>query len=616
MRTLSLIVVLSLTSALIPHAHAETLTAHITLDTASRAIMVESDSPGVPTVEWLAAEGAGFSGLVPELQSPTRINGWSETASYLTGGGWLPKASDADAADADQIHQHDITVTVPASDRVAVTGHILHDRVTGDQREVRFAFEGPSSDLGIFVGSYEVGQGDHALVALRTYLQPEDHALSAQYLEASARYIDRFSAEIGDFPYSEFSVVSAPIPVGLGFAGATYIGQSILPRSYMTGRSLAHEVLHNWWGNAVRVDYASGNWSEGLTTFMADYGLAEDDGALAGQQMRMDWLRKLALIEADQMKPLASFISASHDRGEQGEGYGKAAMVFHMLRSELGHTQFYDGLRQFYRSNNGREAGWADLQQAFEQVSERDLSQFFAQWINRAGLPRLQLLAAAPTGADQLTLTLAQDADAAPYDLLVPVLVETSDGPEHHSLRLTKAEQQYDLTLNAPALSVHVDPAFDLARWPATQELSPTLDNAFAASGFNAALAAPEAADAAKARALLEEMLNVDLVWGAEAPHPVDLIFGTTQDVADHYVVETGHAFPYATDGAARAWLERGEGEQLRLYISADDLEDAAAQMRFLGYYGSKSYVSFENASGHTFGVLPSDKSALRVVFE
>ena len=44
----------------------------------------------------------------------------------------------------------------------------------------------------------------------------------------------------------------------------------------MQERSLAHEVLHAWWGNAVAVDYERGNWSEALTTFMADYALAEE----------------------------------------------------------------------------------------------------------------------------------------------------------------------------------------------------------------------------------------------------------------------------------------------------------------------------------------------------
>ena len=35
--------------------------------------------------------------------------------------------------------------------------------------------------------------------------------------------------------------------------------------------SLGHEIAHCWWGNGVYVDYEKGNWSEGLTTYVADY---------------------------------------------------------------------------------------------------------------------------------------------------------------------------------------------------------------------------------------------------------------------------------------------------------------------------------------------------------
>ncbi|MBO9477508.1 hypothetical protein J7382_08190 [Shimia sp. R11_0] len=588
---------------------AEPNTAQITLDTATGAITITSEQADAPTVDWLTDGGTHFSGQLPELQSPTRINGWSEEASYLTGGGWLPKP-----ADGTENGPHDITITVPATDQVAVTGTILEDRIEEDQRHLRFTFSGPATSLGIFAGRYQLQerphQGQNAPISLRTYFHSEEAGLSDTYLRASGHYIDRFEAQIGPYPYAAFSVVSAPIPVGLGFAGLTYVGRSILPHDYMSERSLAHEILHSWWGNAVRVDYDAGNWSEGLTTFMADYGLAEDKGADVARQMRMDWLRQLALIAPEDMKPLTAFRSASHQSGGQGEGYGKAALVFHMLRSELGTEMFYAGLRQFYQDNIHKEASWAELQTAFETASARDLSPFFEQWLTRASLPRLHL-SDSHVGADgALYVTLSQEGPV--YDLQVPVVVETEAGRDTHTLRLSENTQSYALPLKGTPVAVHVDPDFDLARWPAQDELSPTLDNAFAGSGFNAALAAPDAEDAAQTRAILEDTLTVTLDWSPERPHDIDLIFGTTAQVDAFYTAKKGHAFPHAKDGAARVWLEKENNGQMTLYISADDLEDAAAQMRFLGYYGSKSYVSFENGSGHTHGVMPSQNSALR----
>ena len=54
---------------------------------------------------------------------------------------------------------------------------------------------------------------------------------------------------------------------------------------FIRASSLGHEVLHNWWGNGVLVDYARGNWSEGLTTFMADYAYKSEESAAAAREM-------------------------------------------------------------------------------------------------------------------------------------------------------------------------------------------------------------------------------------------------------------------------------------------------------------------------------------------
>jgi len=60
--------------------------------------------------------------------------------------------------------------------------------------------------------------------------------------------------------------------------------------------SLGHEVLHNWWGNGVYVDWERGNWCEGLTTFMADYAYKEEEGESAAREMRLV-LGDLAVVE-------------------------------------------------------------------------------------------------------------------------------------------------------------------------------------------------------------------------------------------------------------------------------------------------------------------------------
>ncbi|MBF0375426.1 MAG: M1 family peptidase, partial [Alphaproteobacteria bacterium] len=235
----------------------------------------------------------------------------------------------------------------------------------------------------------------------------------------------------------------------------------MLPRSFVRDRSLAHEILHDWWGNGVFVDRASGNWAEGLTTLMADHDLA---GEPAGAAMRLAWLRDFAALPAERDLALSAFVAKEHDAA-QVVGYGKAAMVFHMLRDRLGAETFQRGLTLFWDRHRFQEAGWSDLRGAFEAASGADLSVFMDQWLNRPGAPAVCLASAEPT-PDGARIVLAQ---AEPYwDLVVPVVV----GEARHLVPLAGARAE---ALLPGTGAVALDPRHDLFRKLAPGEAPPIL---------------------------------------------------------------------------------------------------------------------------------------------
>ena len=43
-------------------------------------------------------------------------------------------------------------------------------------------------------------------------------------------------------------------------ASLTLLGPRVIRLPFIFKSSYPHEILHNWWGNGVYVDYASGNW--------------------------------------------------------------------------------------------------------------------------------------------------------------------------------------------------------------------------------------------------------------------------------------------------------------------------------------------------------------------
>ena len=115
----------------------------------------------------------------------------------------------------------------------------------------------------------------------------------------------------------------------------TLLGPQIIRFPFILSSSYPHEILHNWWGNSVFVDYASGNWCEGLTAYMADHLIQEQRGQ--GEEYRRDTLQKYRELRAATGATSRSPSSArATARRPRRSGYGKTLMVFHMLRQRIG----------------------------------------------------------------------------------------------------------------------------------------------------------------------------------------------------------------------------------------------------------------------------------------
>ncbi len=163
-------------------------------------------------------------------------------------------------------------------------------------------------------------------------------ALAGKYLEATAQYVEMYRDLIGPYPYGKFALVENFWETGYGMPSFTLLGPTVIRFPFILHSSYPHEILHNWWGNSVFVDYESGNWCEGLTAYLADHLIKEQRGQ--GAEYRRDALQKYRnyVQEGDDF-PLSEFRSR-HSAATEAVGYGKTLMVFHMLRRQLGDEVF------------------------------------------------------------------------------------------------------------------------------------------------------------------------------------------------------------------------------------------------------------------------------------
>jgi hypothetical protein len=300
------------------------------------------------------------------------------------GAGWYPAPSSTP-------HSRSVQVAAPAGTEAVTAGRRVSRGTVGGVSHSSWEEAWPVGGLSLCAGPYRIEERRVAGVDLYTYFYPDNASLASSYLDAAAKYLNFYSDLFGPYPFEKFAVVENFFPTGYGFPSFTLLGSSIIRLPFIIDTSFPHEIAHSWWGNAIQVDQSEGNWSEGLVTYLADYLLKERRSAAEGRDYRLQFLADYAaLVAPDNDFPLSGFTSRV-DPASRAIGYGKGAMVFHMIRNEIGDRAFFGALREICRERLYRSATWGDFERAFSRSSGRDLSSFMKQWLTRPGGPRLAL---------------------------------------------------------------------------------------------------------------------------------------------------------------------------------------------------------------------------------
>ena len=505
-------------------------------------------------------------------------------------------------------------LSLPAGQRGLVPGDLREETMATSpaaRTVATFEMRMPSDGIDLMAGPYVVDERiverpSGGPLRLRTYFTEAIQTLAKDYLDDSQRYLERYSKEIGAYPFASFSVVASPLPTGFGMPTLTYIGEAVLRLPFIRASSLGHEVLHNWWGNGVLVDYAAGNWSEGLTTFMADYAYKEEVSADAAREMRLGWLRDFAALPQGAAKPLTEFRSRAHG-ADAATGYGKAAMLFVMLRDLIGRAAFEQGVRGLWSHYRFREASWNDLRKAFEAASGRDLSVFFMQWLERAGAPVLRVASARARGSD-VEVTLEQSAP--PYLLHVPLELVGGAQTLTRDVAFSRARETLRIEGAASASAVRLDPDLRLWRRLDPQALPPILREWILARAPHYAVVTPSDDVRAAAERLAQRLFESP----ARPAEPADgdkaplLIVGLYADV-DTALARLGlppRPAQVARSGSARVWtIPRAPYNTPIAVVSARDAEALAALERPLPHYGAQSWLVFDGRRALARGVWP-----------
>jgi hypothetical protein len=411
---------------------------------------------------------------------------------YLSGASrWFPRIDDG-------LVSFSLEVDLPTGWLAVSQGERSVRASRAGRSVVRWVERQPQDDIVLVANRFHVYQRDTRHAGALAFLLRPERELADRYLDATARYLDLYSRLIGPYPYAKFALVENFWETGYGLASFTLLGSRVVRLPFIIDTSYPHEILHNWWGNGVYVDYASGNWSEGLTAYLADYLIQEQRGR--GVEQRRSALQKYRNYVGGEKDFALREFRAKHSEASEAVGYNKALMFFHMLRRRLADRVFIDGLRQFYTEQRFRVASYSDLQAAFEAVTGLALQQDFDQWVTRVGAPALRVrdVHVEETGSGyRLTARLEQSQDGPAYRLQVPVAVqlEGRDDALRYALSMYEKTLEVSLTFDMRPLRFAVDAEFDLFRRLDAAEIPPALGELFGSGEalFVLPAAAPDA---------------------------------------------------------------------------------------------------------------------------
>lgn len=356
------------------------------------------------------------------------------------------------------------------------------DQKSGDGATVtRWNSPEPQEEIYLVAGRFTEFLRPAGKTATMVFLREPDSGIASKYLDATAGYLSLYEKLIGPYPYKKFALVENFWETGFGMPSFTLLGPTIIRLPFIINTSYPHEILHSWWGNCVFPEYGKGNWSEGLTAYLADHLLKEQQGQ--GAEYRLTTLQKYAdYVREGRDFPLTRFTSR-HSSATEAVGYGKSLLFFHMLRLEMGDRAFIDGLRLFYGRHRFSTASWEDLRASFETASGKKLAAEFGQWLRRPGAPELRLERASalqPGGGHAVRFRVRQEQGGTPYRLHIPLAV-TLEGDQQAfqaAVFLSGRSQTYTLEVPGRPLRIDLDPEFDVFRRLSRDEIPPAISQA------------------------------------------------------------------------------------------------------------------------------------------
>jgi hypothetical protein len=398
---------------------------------------------GVPTLATSSASGIDFV----QVHDPV--------SALLYAGRWFPIALPGLFTDRFTAEIH---VTVPKGETVVGSGAALgRGRDVGGGR-TEFDFEWGKQG---FPGSLVAGKFLAAITApgatnVRVFLTQQNEAKGEEFARTITQEFASMSGEFGGAEAGRVDVVELPDD---SVSAAWAPGVIAIKPSRGSARLLANTVAHQWWGSEVSPATLGDAWiTNGMSRYAELMYVEESSGKTAFDSAVSDV--EAGALEYD-TEPLTALGRVDPFSPQfQSMTLEKGAMVFHMLRWEMGDAVFVQFLQALVKQYADKSVSTADVEALAESVSKLPLTAFFSQWLDGTGAPEYtDNYSVFRMGGDKGFRTVgsvAQDLDL--FSMPVELRIETEGKTVDRRVDVSGSAAQYSIETFGRPTKIIVDP--------------------------------------------------------------------------------------------------------------------------------------------------------------
>jgi len=224
------------------------------------------------------------------------------------------------------------------------------------------------------------------------WVYPENRLEGFEDFAEATQILEFFIENIGPYSYEKLANMQAKTQWGgLENAGTISYKESLINGKKEIQGLMAHEIAHQWFGNSATENDWNHVWlSEGFATYFTILYQESVDG---NEKRKIELLQdKNEVIEYYQKKPSPIIDPSIKDPKNvlSRNTYQKGGWVLNMLRHELGDEVFWEGIKRYYVEFKDANAMTSDFQKIMEEISGKELNEFFEQWLYVKGYPELK----------------------------------------------------------------------------------------------------------------------------------------------------------------------------------------------------------------------------------